>query len=463
MLAGNGVLNTPSYAFSGYTGVGMFMDGSARLGFAYNNTEQMYLDGSGVTIPTLNATTASFTSLSATNFSPNRVLAGNGVLNTPSYAFSGYTGVGMFMDGSARLGFAYNNTEQMYLDGSGVTIPNLIIASNITPTSDAVINLGSGSNRWNTVYAANGTINTSDITLKKNISTLNYGLDAVMNITPITFNWKDERLGTQTKIGFSAQELQKIVPEVVQNNGNSLGVYYADLIPVAFNAIKEQQSVITGISSDQFSIFDEFSNIALQEDQNIATLIQTTSSVEEVKNDIANARKNILALQEDANAQSQLIADIKQNMALQEMEQSAIRALVEVHQETIIAINENFLFTKNGEDISMVTIAGILVTEKLKVKEIETNKLMINDHVRDDQESDAASIGTATIPAGKKEIMIETKAITRGSRVFVSPKMPLDQTLAATKIVDGKSFVVELLTERNEDLDIDWFIIGEVL
>ncbi len=345
----------------------------------------------------------------------------------------------------------------MTIGTTGVTISN-----NVYPGTDAIYNLGSGSYRWNTVYATNGTINTSDINLKENIISLTYGLDEVLAINPISFNWKDEKLGTQTKIGFSAQELQNIIPEVVQNNGNTLGVYYSDLIPVAFNAIKEQQSAIMGISNDQFSIFNEFSHIALQEDQNFVTLTQTTSSVEEIKNDIDNARKNILIMQEEANVQSKLITDIKQNIALQEMEQSAIMALVDAHQETIIAINENFLFTKNSGDVPVVTIAGIAITDKLKTKEVETNKLTINDHVQDDQKNDAASIGTATILAGAKEIIVETSAITKGSRVFVSPKMPLDQALAATKIVDGKSFVVELLTERNEDLDIDWFIIGEV-
>ncbi len=55
---------------------------------------------------------------------------------------------------------------------------------------------------------------------------------------------------------------------------------------------------------------------------------------------------------------------------------------------------------------------------------------------------------------------METESINVNSRVFVSPKIPLEQTLAAEDIIDGKSFVVKLLEERLEDLKVDWFIIN---
>lgn len=113
-------------------------------------------------------------------------------------------------------------------------------------------NLGTTANRWNTVYATNGTINTSDAREKQNVQSLGYGLQQVMQMRPVTYEWK-ARPEQGRKIGFIAQELQTLVPEVVsdtewsrgENNkmvskpAEVLGVFYSDLIPVLTKAIQE--------------------------------------------------------------------------------------------------------------------------------------------------------------------------------------------------------------------------------
>ncbi|RAR50441.1 tail fiber domain-containing protein [Flavobacterium lacus] len=125
------------------------------------------------------------------------------------------------------------------------------------PMTDATISLGQGLNRWNTVFASNGTINTSDAREKKNIQNLNYGLNTLMQLRPVSFEWKKDD-GSGTKLGLIAQELQQVIPEVVRDwdweedeqgnqkkvNSPILGVYYSDLIPVLIKATQEQQLVI---------------------------------------------------------------------------------------------------------------------------------------------------------------------------------------------------------------------------
>lgn len=133
------------------------------------------------------------------------------------------------------------------------------------PMNDGIINLGGSSttNRWNTVFATNGTINTSDISTKKNIQNLSYGLDKLMQLRPVSFEWKKDD-GSGTKLGLIAQELQQVIPEVVRDwdweedeQGNRkkvtspiLGVYYSDLIPVLIKATQEQQEVIVNQNSE---------------------------------------------------------------------------------------------------------------------------------------------------------------------------------------------------------------------
>ncbi len=125
------------------------------------------------------------------------------------------------------------------------------------PMTDATINLGQSANRWNTLFASNGTINTSDEREKKNIQNINYGLEDLLKLRPVSFEWKKED-GSGKKLGLIAQELQKVIPEVVRDwdwqedeKGNpskipasTLGVYYSDLIPVLIKSIQEQQSII---------------------------------------------------------------------------------------------------------------------------------------------------------------------------------------------------------------------------
>jgi len=46
------------------------------------------------------------------------------------------------------------------------------------------------------------------------------------------------------QIGFIAQEVQKIVPEVVDNNGAHYSMQYAPLTALLVEAVKEQQTMI---------------------------------------------------------------------------------------------------------------------------------------------------------------------------------------------------------------------------
>lgn len=132
-------------------------------------------------------------------------------------------------------------------------------SSYFRPLQDDHANLGTSSGRWNNVYATNGTIITSDRREKFNITTTNYGLSEVMQMKPVNFQWKSKP-EEGNKVGFVAQDLLEIIPEVVVTEekvenretgkmeiveAENLGVYYSDLIPVLTKAIQEQQEIIT--------------------------------------------------------------------------------------------------------------------------------------------------------------------------------------------------------------------------
>ena len=87
----------------------------------------------------------------------------------------------------------------------------------------------------------------SDVRIKKNIINTQYGLATVMRLRPVEYLLKNNDL---KQVGFIAQEVQKLVPEVITGKegdlekGEILGITYANLVPVLTKAIQEQQKQI---------------------------------------------------------------------------------------------------------------------------------------------------------------------------------------------------------------------------
>src|SRR6185295_13026245 len=102
---------------------------------------------------------------------------------------------------------------------------------NVLPDIDNNLTLGSAGNRWSAVYAANGTIQTSDVRLKQGIANLAYGLNQVMQLRPVSFQWRagnDKR----THLGLIAQEVDAVMPEAVEKSADAnapLGMNYSNL------------------------------------------------------------------------------------------------------------------------------------------------------------------------------------------------------------------------------------------
>jgi hypothetical protein len=121
----------------------------------------------------------------------------------------------------------------------------LRIKGHALPDLDNSYSLGNNTNRWNQVWAVSGIVNSSDANLKTNIMASPYGLDEVMQMNPVQYNWKTNP-NEDLQIGFLAQDIQKIIPEavVVPDNGSPLGMKYTELIPVLVKGMQEQQRII---------------------------------------------------------------------------------------------------------------------------------------------------------------------------------------------------------------------------
>ncbi|HEX5149899.1 MAG TPA: tail fiber domain-containing protein [Parafilimonas sp.] len=169
----------------------------------------------------------------------------------------------MTLSGSGNLSFQGAGTGVLFNGGSyiiGETGTQILAHAEFNPDNDDNHSLGSSTNRWTDVWAIDGTINTSDLRDKTNVRDLDYGLKEIMQLRSIRFNWKNPVAEKKDKLGIAAQEIQKVLPEVVRDydyiidekTGNTqkmpaahLGVMYADIIPVLIKAIQEQQEKIS--------------------------------------------------------------------------------------------------------------------------------------------------------------------------------------------------------------------------
>jgi hypothetical protein len=117
----------------------------------------------------------------------------------------------------------------------------------------AVNNLGNATLLGN-LCAANVSC-PSDYKFKKNIKPLENSLSNILQINGVSYVWRknefpEHNFSNQTQIGFIAQDIEKIFPEMVFTNENGYkSVDYGRLTPVLVEAIKEQQKQIENLES----------------------------------------------------------------------------------------------------------------------------------------------------------------------------------------------------------------------
>jgi len=82
----------------------------------------------------------------------------------------------------------------------------------------------------------------SDLTLKENVNPIQDALRKILDLVGVDFVWKSTK---QKSIGVVAQNVEKIVPEIVGRSSSGFKtVQYDSLIPILIEAIKEQQKQI---------------------------------------------------------------------------------------------------------------------------------------------------------------------------------------------------------------------------
>jgi len=94
-------------------------------------------------------------------------------------------------------------------------------------------------------------VQTSDARLKRNILPLTSALSKILALNGYQYYWKNPKQGQRKQIGFVAQDVEQVIPELVhQDMEGTKSVDYISVIPVLVEAIKQQQDQIEELKQE---------------------------------------------------------------------------------------------------------------------------------------------------------------------------------------------------------------------
>lgn len=157
--------------------------------------------------------------------------------NANDFTFSSQSATGSLI-------LSTNNTEKLRINPSGLVGIG---------TSNPTVRLQVAGD-----IIANSIAGSSDLRFKTNITPIINPLQKVMQLRGVTFDWKTKEFPSRTfsenrSLGFIAQEVEEVLPEVVQTENTSEGyksVQYDKVVALLVEAIKEQQKQIQSLQKE---------------------------------------------------------------------------------------------------------------------------------------------------------------------------------------------------------------------
>ena len=162
--------------------------------------------------------------------STGNILIGSGTdISNANISYS--TGLGYAIDlsgsGSTALGYLAKTNG----------LNSTAIGYNSYANGDNVIQLGNNQVEY---VNTNGVVTmSSDARLKSNVETIPYALEKVCALRGVTYTRTDLPDKEKVYMGLIAQETEKVVPEVVNNNGEYKSVMYSNLMGLLVEAVKD--------------------------------------------------------------------------------------------------------------------------------------------------------------------------------------------------------------------------------
>ena len=159
-------------------------------------------------------------------------------------------------DGSENLAvFTIDGSCDLYHNGTKKfeTADFGSLAYTIKPYDDNAHDLGASDQRWDDVYATNGTIQTSDRNAKKDIVKSDLGLTFINAVEPVSYKFKT---GSRTHYGVIAQDLETVLNGkdfaglTKDTETGNYGLRYTELISPLIKAVQELSAEVNTLKTE---------------------------------------------------------------------------------------------------------------------------------------------------------------------------------------------------------------------
>ena len=179
---------------------------------------------------------------------------------TTATGFKIHSGSHLHMDDGSKAMFGTSNDLQIYHNGANNIIESVSHPINIRMggSENAIVCRQNGAAELyydNSIKMATsssgitvtGTVTeTSDISLKNNINTIQNPLDLIEQIRGINFTWKNNGMKS---MGVIAQDVEKVFPELVHGSEGSKSLQYSGLIGALVESVKELSAKLNALEA----------------------------------------------------------------------------------------------------------------------------------------------------------------------------------------------------------------------
>ena len=156
------------------------------------------------------------------------------------------TASAFFGDGSNLTGVSAGSTVADDTSTNETFYPILTQTTTGTVTSTKVSTTNLSFNPFTGNLSAVDFNSTSDKNLKENIRLIDNPIEKVIQISGVTFDWKSSK---HSSAGVIAQEVEKILPQIVNETDGNKSVNYNGLIGLLVEVVKQQQEQINTLSN----------------------------------------------------------------------------------------------------------------------------------------------------------------------------------------------------------------------
>jgi len=138
----------------------------------------------------------------------------------------------------------------------------------------------------NSIVKINGTLLVaSDARLKQGIEPLHASLGKVLQLRGVSYQWERQKnrgrgFSADREIGLIAQEVEKVLPELVHTDGTGYkSIAYDKLVPVLIEAVKEQQKGFEKALSEKDSRIERLEQALASMEKRLAAVEQPARTI----------------------------------------------------------------------------------------------------------------------------------------------------------------------------------------